>query len=1014
MVSENAESITRTVLVWARQLAHYAEVKNAGAIPVYLVSYCGYLKRILRNNGQMALVLHLKVALFALYSYVSGNPLTSTYALGSPMRLDRRGLPLAFGRKMREIIASGSLQHIRLMASLLNIYRAMEAPHKAPDISSITKPHPNLSSSQTMAEFKEFCAEVLPGLLRKETGKPLTFKYESGLGLIIRSAGANNAGPAMGSIARDARAWANAKENHVLSWFNLHDDEPAAKIMTLCSKDSHFGGEELNLDSLSGEPMQGMTVAAAYMATRNAFSSLPQTPDGEVRYPKGTEFDHLGSGKLFPRPILGRLHAIDEPAGKVRVVAICDYWTQVSMKPVHDHLFEVLKNISTDATFDQSGIVTRYFNEGLAPHWSFDLKAATDTIPLALYIEVMTVMLRCEGETSIEARQRAELWAKIMTDREFLTPLKEGYARYGTGQPMGALSSWASMALVHHALVQFSHWRVTKPSSCEPSWFKTYLVLGDDVDIAQNALVAKSYQDSCAELAIVIGLLKSLHSKRNCFEFANRRFSPDGDISPLSLKEELASNSWIARLEYAKRILARFGTSYSPGFALLRKATTVSQWQVLIPELSGTRSHTQFLDAVRFLLENPFTLTKDLGDIPVGQYLSWVMYLLPKEDKQRLTQYMADSHQIARFGGLYAHRLLQLLDMEIQKALNGLPSPNVLGTYVARQGIPKGLCLTDRATVSNISYNTKKVRRRGKEVDEHNFTVMMPKTIPQLVTKLEELNAPRVITYPNNGGTYISGDGSSQHYDGSVTLLYNQFCFNKHNEKYEEELNLLKRRVILLKCFLPTEPTTLGELFAADRYVCSRPELKSNTILGAVLNVWTEFTGLSKAIVPNFSESINTWLPQIEEGPVPYIEILHRLPNGLKSIERILCLIEERTRGPIRALGYAMAKEFGIIIPSLHNMAFEKASMKGNSWLTLVRQWRKDGTISRLFSGTATTIVEQSEVLARAINRARKYWLPIASSVTTPSLGQGEGALLGGKVQAPDLGYDINPTTTLS
>lgn len=31
--------------------------------------------------------------------------------------------------------------------------------------------------------------------------------------------------------------------------------------------------------------------------------------------------------------------------------------------------------------------------------------------------------------------------------------------RYSVGQPMGALSSWAMLAMVHHAIVQFSAFR---------------------------------------------------------------------------------------------------------------------------------------------------------------------------------------------------------------------------------------------------------------------------------------------------------------------------------------------------------------------------------------------------------------------------------------------------------------------------------------------------------------------------------------------------------------------------
>jgi hypothetical protein len=215
-------------------------------------------------------------------------------------------------------------------------------------------------------------------------------------------------------------------------------------------------------------------------------------------------------------PILGRLHAIDEPAGKVRIVAICDYWTQVAMKPVHNFLFKILRSIKNDATFDQTGRVDEYFKRGLFPHWSFDLKSATDLIPLALYIEVLTPLLRKQGESLMESRKRVELWANLLTKRDWLLPDGSGFVRYGTGQPMGALSSWASMALVHHALVQFAAKRAGRTT-----WFTEYCVLGDDVDIAKDAAVSQQYQDVCGGFSIIIGLLKSLRSEKNVFEFAN-------------------------------------------------------------------------------------------------------------------------------------------------------------------------------------------------------------------------------------------------------------------------------------------------------------------------------------------------------------------------------------------------------------------------------------------------------------------------------------------------------------
>jgi hypothetical protein len=152
----------------------------------------------------------------------------------------------------------------------------------------------------------------------------------------------------------------------------------------------------------------------------------------------------------------------------------------------------------------------------------------------------MAQVLKAPGETNSQARRRAELWAKVLTDRDFLHRTSKTSAilvRYGTGQPMGALSSWASMALVHHALVQFAAWRASSTPDgvlllSDKTRFNTYLVLGDDVDISRSHLVAEGYQHVCDKLVIKIGFLKSLRSVKNSFEFANRRFSPDGNISP--------------------------------------------------------------------------------------------------------------------------------------------------------------------------------------------------------------------------------------------------------------------------------------------------------------------------------------------------------------------------------------------------------------------------------------------------------------------------------------------------
>jgi hypothetical protein len=49
----------------------------------------------------------------------------------------------------------------------------------------------------------------------------------------------------------------------------------------------------------------------------------------------------------------GRLGFAAEPAGKTRIFAIGDYWSQLSLKPIQISLYRTLQSIHTDATADQ-------------------------------------------------------------------------------------------------------------------------------------------------------------------------------------------------------------------------------------------------------------------------------------------------------------------------------------------------------------------------------------------------------------------------------------------------------------------------------------------------------------------------------------------------------------------------------------------------------------------------------------------------------------------------------------
>jgi len=105
---------------------------------------------------------------------------------------------------------------------------------------------------------------------------------------------------------------------------------------------------------------------------------------------------------------------------------------------------------------------------------------------------------------------------------------------------MGALSSWAMLALIHHFIVQVAAWEVGFP---QDKLFKDYAVLGDDLVIA-NHRVARRYLQLLKELGVECGLHKSILSKKGIgLEFAKSTFIDKHNVSPISLDELVVSIS---------------------------------------------------------------------------------------------------------------------------------------------------------------------------------------------------------------------------------------------------------------------------------------------------------------------------------------------------------------------------------------------------------------------------------------------------------------------------------------
>lgn len=83
-------------------------------------------------------------------------------------------------------------------------------------------------------------------------------------------------------------------------------------------------------------------------------------------------------------PAFGRLVKLYEAAGKVRIIAIVDPLTNWLLKPLHDWVFAILREIPNDGTFDQDKPLKPLAELGKKFLGSCDMSAATDRLPVKL------------------------------------------------------------------------------------------------------------------------------------------------------------------------------------------------------------------------------------------------------------------------------------------------------------------------------------------------------------------------------------------------------------------------------------------------------------------------------------------------------------------------------------------------------------------------------------------------------------------------------------------------------
>lgn len=549
--------------------------RNIGVVKV-LITYASAVYRLMRKGGPRFTVIYLKACTSLLQQSIGGQVLPDTGPFGARVSRTRGGLPRIIPALHRKRIRKGELLIIRLWLSLFSMYRILDLSGK---VNLETIRAPSTADLSLEGEFKQFVDHFwsyvgrkwnVPKSIASAVGRPISFL--SGLG--VRPFLSASSGPILsGTLSREkvdgtlvkprkgerpagARMSSFSALGIIMAahlWREPNASLMLSALMRWCMMTGNFnwwGGV------ISGwKPSGSFANLVDYIKDpKNVFFN-PST--GAIRHRSDLTVKET-SGKTWKavsfklKWFLGKLGFKQEAAGKVRVFAMVDPITQWILAPLHNAIFLLLEVIPQDGTHDQLKPVVRLLDRQRAlltkgktsrvrkdsSLFSFDLSSATDRLPVIFQRWLLEPVITIAG---------ASHWATFLVGRAYLAMNRPDVGlrttspgievRYATGQPMGALSSWAMLALTHHCIVQWAWWRVCRASGVSWSWFQDYAVLGDDVVIMGDR-VARSYVKIISSLGVDISGHKSLLSKRGtCLEFAKRTFLRGVDVSAVPLIE---------------------------------------------------------------------------------------------------------------------------------------------------------------------------------------------------------------------------------------------------------------------------------------------------------------------------------------------------------------------------------------------------------------------------------------------------------------------------------------------
>jgi len=521
--------------------------------------YAKNVRRIYKSSGPRGLAIYLKTAYLLLQHAAGGMSDASPWALGANVARTRRGIPRIINPQHRRLISQGDVRVIGFWLSLFGLYRVIEFKG-ALKLTTITDP------GVSLLEFRQGWVRWIPEFysrLRRHTGDKIELQVDKDLTPwffpLIRKASPNSGGfAAVMSLPWDLALYGSDRQvrTAICRWLDLTDGLDllwGLKPIWEYLERRAFAWWTTHLNefcSSKGKGLRSTPLGCRYRGNPCVWLEVGTRPKGVKEFALGLYLESFWAKyKSF-----GALGFKEEP-GKIRVFAMVPLFLQTLMEPLHKWIFSKLRLISTDGTFNQVAPVERLLERiGDADFVaSYDLSAATDRLPLQLQVDLLVPLLGAE---------MSSLWAFLLVGRPYRLPrIAKSYnlgidrVSYAVGQPMGALSSWAMLALTHHALVQYA---ASNAYPKRTSWFVRYAVLGDDVVIADR-LVAAEYLRVMKSIGVGISLAKSLISCTSSLEFAKRTWIRKREVTPVSLAEMLVSLRNVGALEQLVLKLKRFG-----------------------------------------------------------------------------------------------------------------------------------------------------------------------------------------------------------------------------------------------------------------------------------------------------------------------------------------------------------------------------------------------------------------------------------------------------------------------